>query len=279
MGKTQNDGLRRQSHDPTARYHVPNLNRAISILEFMASHPRGCGISEIARCLEVPKNSVFRICTTLHFRGYLDRDARGGRFRLSRKLLALGYSVISEQNLVERSLRRMRLVRDQTGKTVLLGALGDGYGLVVEQVPSNQPVKFLIDIGHRFPLHTAAPGKALLASLPEDELEQQLRRMLFTRFNERTITDRGRFLEELAEVRVRGYAVDRGEEIDTLHCVAAAIYNSREYPVASMWVTGPSFRMKETDFEQIARSLMENALAISRKFGYRLLGADAQAAD
>ena len=161
--------------------------------------------------------------------------------------------MISEQNLVERSLRRMRLVRDQAGETVLLGTLGDGYGLVVEQVPSNQPVKFLIDIGHRFPLHTAAPGKALLASLPEDELEQQLRRMLFTRFNERHDYRPRPVLEELAEVRVRGYAVvDRGEEIDTLHCVAVAIYNSREYPVASMWVTGPSFRMKETDFENIA---------------------------
>ena len=257
--------------DPKTRYHVPNLNRALSILEFLAAHPKGCGVSEIARRLDLPKNSVFRIISTLHYRGYVIRDPAGKLFRLSRKLLALGYSVISEQSLVEKSLKRMRVLRDQTEETVLLGTLGDGFGLVIEQVPSNQPVKFLIDVGHRFPLHTAAPGKAMLAALPEDELRHQLDRMSFERFNDRTITDRDRFLAELAEVRRLGYAVDRGEELDILHCVAAVIYNHRQQPLGAVWVTGPAFRMKESNFEQIARPVMETALAISRKFGYRVL--------
>ena len=259
------------AEDPTARYHVPNLNRALSILEFMASHPKGCGVSEIARRLDLPKNSVFRIVSTLHYRGYLNRDSGGKHYRLSRKLLALGYSVISEQNLVEKSLKRMRLLRDQTEETVLLGTLGDGYGLVVEQVPSVQPVKFLIDIGHRFPLHSAAPGKAMLALLPEDELEHQVSQMSFTRFNDRTITSREKYLEELAEVRECGYAVDRGEELESLHCVAAAILNHRNYPLAAIWATGPSFRMTEQSFEKIARFVTESASAISKKFGYQLL--------
>lgn len=275
MQDSDKDGV--TSVDPTARYHVPNLNRALSILEFMATHPTGCGISEIARRLDLPKNSVFRIVSTLHFRGYLTRDSGGRHFRLSRKLLALGYSIISDNNLVEKSLKLMRLLRDQTEETALLGTLGDGYGLVVEQVPSNQPVKFMIDVGHRFPLHTAAPGKAMLAALPEDELEVQLEQMTFTKFNDRTITSRERFLQELAEVRERGYAVDRGEELDTLHCVAAVIYNHRESLLGTIWVTGPSFRMKAEDFEKIAQPVMEAAAAISRRFGYRILQAEERA--
>jgi len=261
----------RTKEDPTARYHVPNLNRALSILEFMASHPKGCGVSEIARRLDLPKNSVFRIVSTLHYRGYLTRDAKGKHYRLSRKLLALGYSVISEQNLVEKSLRRMRLLRDQVEETILLGTLGDGYGLIVEQVPSTHPVKFLIDVGHRFPLHTAAPGKAMLAALPEHELEHQLEQMTFTRFNERTIVSREKYLEELAQIRQCGYAVDRGEELESLHCVAAAILNHRDYPLAAIWATGPSFRMTERSFEKVAELVMESAAAISKKFGHQIL--------
>ena len=271
MQESTKDNAGRNADDPTARYHVPNLNRALSILEFMASHPKGCGVSEIARQLDLPKNSVFRIVSTLHYRGYLNRDSGGKHYRLSRKLLALGYSVISEQNLVEKSLKRMRLLRDQTEETVLLGTLGDGYGLIVEQVPSPQPVKFLIDIGHRFPLHTAAPGKAILASLPEDELEHQLEQMAFTRFNDRTITSRENFLEELAQVRDLGYAVDRGEELESLHCVAAAILNHRNHPLAAIWATGPSFRLTEERFEEIGQLVMENASAISARFGHRVL--------
>lgn len=274
MAKPAGAPAEHETKDPTTRYHVPNLNRALSILEFMASHPKGCGISEIARRLDLPKNSVFRIVSTLHYRGYLTRDSGGKHYRLGRKLLALGYSVISEQNLVERSLKRMRLLRDQTEETVLLGTLGDGYGLVVEQVPSSQPVKFLIDIGHRFPLHSAAPGKAMLAALTEDELEHQLAQMSFTRFNDRTITSRERYLEELAEVRRLGYAVDRGEELESLHCVAAAILNHRNHPLAAIWATGPSFRMTESDFEKIAEYVVESAKAISRKFGHRLLDSE-----
>ena len=66
------------------RYHVPNLDRALRILEFLAAEPKGCGISQIARRLELPKNSVYRIVSTLFARDYLRRDPVAKTFTLSR---------------------------------------------------------------------------------------------------------------------------------------------------------------------------------------------------
>lgn len=258
------------------RYHVPNLERALHLLEFLAVEPAGMGISDLARRLELPKNSVFRIVSTLHAHGYLVRDSSGRTFALGRKLLALGYAAVGEHHLVEKALDVMRDLRDRTGETVLLGTLLETTGVVLEQVQSLQPVRFVVDVGHRFPLHTAAPGKAMLAFLPEAEREALLPRLPLKRFTARTITDPDALCAEWATVRRRGYAYDRGEEIDGLHCVAAPIFNHRGQPVAALWVTGPAYRLKTAALTRAGAAVRDAALTVSGRFGYQVL-ADAAA--
>ncbi len=255
----------------TTRYHVPNLDRALMILELLAQRPHGAGISDLARELSLPKNSVFRIVSTLHAHGYLTREDSGKTYRLSRKLLSLGYAAIDECNLVEKSMDVMREIRDELEETTLIGALVGSQGVVLEQVPSNQPVKVLVRVGHHFPLHTAAPGKALLAALPDAELEALLPQLRLTKFNNRTITTRKALRDELAEIRKLGYAVDRGEELDDLHCVAAPILSHRGYPLASIWITGPASRLHLEEFPRIGVLVREKVAVVSRRFGYGLI--------
>ncbi len=265
-----------KEESPTARYHVPNLDRALMILELLAKCPHGVGMSDIARELSLPKNSVFRIVSTLHSHGYLTREDDDKTYRLSRKLLSLGYAAVDEHNLVEKSLDVMREIRDELDETTLIGLLVGSQGVVIEQVPSNQPVKVLVRVGHHFPLHTAAPGKSLMAALPEAELEALLRQLTLTKFNENTITSRRALRDELAEARSLGYAVDRGEEMDDLRCVAAPVLNHRGYPLAAIWITGPASRVHVQEFPQIGALLREKAAVVSSRFGYGLLPSDSE---
>ena len=241
------------------------------ILEFLAANPHGSGVSDISRELSLPKNSVFRIVSTLHAHGYLRRDESTKAFNLSRKLLSLGYAAVDENNLIEKSLDEMRRLRDETGETVLIGTLVQNAGIVLEQVPSKEPVKFMINIGHQFPLHTAAPAKVMLAFLPLEEADAIIETIQFKRFTEMTITNPLQFRAELENIRNSGYSVDRGEEVDSLRCVAAPIFNHRGYPLASIWATGPSYRMRDGDFEWMARYTVDCAARISQSFGYSLL--------
>lgn len=252
-------------------YQVPALDRALTILELLAEHPDGIRMREIAERLGLPANSVFRITGTLEERGYLIRDGDDMRYRLSRKLLALGYAAVGEGKLVEQSLDLMRSLRDETHETVLVGIRDDIEGLVLEQVASNQPVKFLVDPGTRFPLHTAAPGKAVLAFLPWAERDGILARLPYTRYNERTLDSRAKFEAELEQVTACGYGLDRGEQIEGLHCVGAPIFNHRGYPFAALWLTGPSFRFPTSEFARIGRKVAATATQISKRFGYNLL--------
>src|SRR5882757_1900361 len=92
----------------TDNFQVPALDRALHILELLAAHPDGMRMREIAETLELPPNSVFRITATLEERGYLFREGDDMRYRLTRKLLALGYAAIGEGKLVENSLDVMQ---------------------------------------------------------------------------------------------------------------------------------------------------------------------------
>lgn len=252
-------------------YQVPALDRAFTILELLAEHPDGMRMREIAEKLELPANSVFRITGLMEERGYLLRDDGDMRYRLSRKLLSLGYKAIGEDKLIEHSLAVMQRLRDETQETVLIGVRAELQGIVLEQVASTQPIKFLVDPGTHFPLHTSAPGKVFLAFLPAAERDALLKRMKFTRYTANTLDTREKFEADLARVLAQGYATDRGEEIEGLHCVGAPILNHRGYPIASIWVTGPASRFATSGFEKIGQRVATAAGSISQTFGYNLL--------
>jgi len=252
-------------------YQVPALDRALTILELLAKHPEGMRMREIAEKLDLPSNSVFRITGVLEERGYLLREGEDMRYTLSRKLLSLGYAAIGEDKLIEHSLDVMRILRDETQETVLVGVRADTQGVVLEQIASTQPVKFLVDPGTHFPLHTSAPGKVFVAFLPPTEREALLKKLKFTHYNERTLDSRAKFEAELIDVLAQGYGLDRAEQIEGLHCVGAPIFNHRGYPIAAIWVTGPSFRFDAADLPRMGVKVVAAAERISRRFGYNLL--------
>jgi IclR family acetate operon transcriptional repressor len=253
----------------TQRYHVPNLERALTIMEHLAQCGQPASLTDLSEALKLPKNSVFRILKTLQSHGYLDVDADGRSYRLSRKLLSLGYAAMGEGHLADLARDVLRELRDRTGETTLLGVLVGTHGVVIEQVPSRQPVKFLVDVGTAFPIHTSAPGKAIVAFLPTAEQRTLLHQISYTRYNPRTLSSRTAFAKELATVQKTGYATDRGEHIDGLHCVGAPIFDHRSTPLAAIWITAPAYRLPKTQLQPIAQAVIDSARTLSLRLGHR----------
>ena len=247
-------------------YNVPNLVRAFEILELMAREPQGWSVTAIADRLGFPKNSVFRICRSLHGMGYLRQTQK--TYFLSPKLLAVAYAALGQQNLVEKAIDVMRDLRDKTNETTLFGILLGAEGVVLEQVVSNHPMKYIVDVGHRFPLHTSAPGKAMLAFLPRDERDRIVEQLDFKKYTQHSITSRKNFLRVLEEVREAGYSVDNCERLDGINCVGAPVLNFRKLPIAAVWVTGPDFRLPPSVFDKVGKIVREHATEISRRHGF-----------
>jgi DNA-binding IclR family transcriptional regulator len=255
----------------TSKYHVPNLERALRIFELLAKNPKGLNTSEIATQLKIPRNSIFRITATLHDFGYLLRDEDTKSFQLSQKFLVLGYTALTEESLVEKALDHMRHLRDMFGETVPLGILHGHEGLVIEEVPGIHSFRFVLEPGRNFHLHTAAPGKAMMAFLPPEEQQNIFKKIKFRIFNQRTIKNTTALRQVLAEVQQKGYAIDHAEEIEGMHCIAAPVFNRHGYPIAAIWITGPSIRLPASEFENIGIQVKKHADSISKSLGYGLL--------
>lgn len=252
----------------TSRYHVPNLERALKIFEHLCDMPGGATLTDVATALDFPKNSVFRILSTLHAYDYVVRDEHTQHFRLNGKLLGLGYRGTGADQLVEVAGDILRALRDDSGETALIGRLIDRNGIVLAQALSRQPVKVAVDPGTRFPLHTAVPAKAIIAFLQDDACEELLNTMHFARFTKRTVRGVAAFRKVLSAVRAQGYACDWGEEVDGINCVGAPVFDHTGTPVASIWISGPDTRLKHERFDEYGKIVMASAREISRRLGF-----------
>lgn len=255
-------------HSSNSRYQVPGLDRALSIIELLNEHPEGMLVNEIAEFLDLPTNSVYRIMQTLENRAYARKNLDGSGYVLSEKFLSLATPVAGDPGFLENALPVMRRLRDLTKETVLAGVLLEDKGVVLEQVPGLHNFCFKINPGLRFHLHSAAPGKAMLASLPLEERNKVLDGMKFIRFNEKTITSKQAFMEELDMYNELGYSIDHAEEMEGQHCIGSAVVNRQGYPVGAIWITGPSSRLTEKDFKQIGNNVRAHAEEISHALGY-----------
>ena len=248
------------------RYQVPILRRALDLIEVMAQEPSSYRLTELANKLGFPKNSVFRILKTLTAGGYAVESDH--QYRLSAKFLSVGYANLGEDDLVGKSIDIMRELRVDARETVLLGVINELEGIVLEQVLGTHEVKFSINVGHRFYLHSSAPGKAMLAFLPEAERVRMLDSMDYKKFNSRTVTSREQLLPVLEKVRRDGYAVDCAERIAGLNGAAAPVFNHFKYPVAAIWITGPSFRLPLAELKRLGPIVRTYADRISQRLGY-----------
>jgi DNA-binding IclR family transcriptional regulator len=250
------------------RYTIPSLDRALRALELLSEHAQPLPVSAIASALGIPQNSAFRITRTLENRGYLFRNPGSKHFGLTPKLFAIGAAAAARSNnLIEAALEPMRRLRDSTRETVLLGTLLEAEGVVLEQMVGTHNFKFMVDPGLRFPLHTAAPGKAMLAALPTHECERILQRMTFQKFTAHTVTTRKCFIEELTRTRTQGYGIDFSEEEEGQHCIGAAILDAHSFPVGALWITAPASRLPESQFQTVATQVITAATDISRRLG------------
>ena len=253
--------------NPRARYIVPNLDRALVMLELLSSRPEGINVSDLGVELKIPKNSAFRIAVTLENRGFLEKVEGTKRYRLTPRLLVLGAMSVTDANLFEKSIDVMRRLRDATGETALLGTIIDTEGVVLDQALGTHHFKFAVDAGTRFCLHTAAPGKAMLAAMPEEERTQRVMKMKLPRFTANTITSHEAFLEHLKEVGERGYGFDLAEEMEGQTCIGAAIRGATGGVIAALWITAPSSRIPDSQLDSFGAVVKAHADEISGRFG------------
>lgn len=198
------------------------------------------GVSAIARATRIPKTSVHRCLVTLREAEWLT-TSHGDRtlWVLTGRALSVGIHASVELGLREAALPTMRELRDETHETIHLSSYGSDHDLVViDRMDSDEPVRTWVHLGARVPLHASCSGRAILARLPDEEVERLLDGEL-ERFSETTPVDLPAVLEDLRRVREVGYATNDCAWRPGVGAVGTALVDPLGRPVGALAVSVP----------------------------------------
>ncbi|MEQ8837173.1 MAG: IclR family transcriptional regulator, partial [Lacipirellulaceae bacterium] len=227
----------------TQKSQATSLHRGLSVLEFLATAQPSATIAELSERLGYPTASLYRIASVLTEMDYLGRDPTTKRYHLTNKMLRFGQPQSQQRGLVEAAAPALRGLWKSTGETSQICCLADTDTVVLEQLISVHPFKYSTNIGARTPSYSCAPGKAMIAWLPDELQESLITRLKYKRFTSTTITSRKHFREDIKAIRRRGYAIDDGEGLEGIRCVAAPILDGNACTAGAITIAAPASRL------------------------------------
>jgi IclR family transcriptional regulator, KDG regulon repressor len=253
---------------PPGAERLSSVATAARVLREFGKHSTQLGVSQIARSIGVGKSTAHRVIWTLVEEGLLEKVDETGLFRLTPTMRSLGASAETAQRLHEAATNPLDQLRKVTEGTLHIAILDGVDVLYVERREGPGTIPVFRAIGSRMSAHATSSGKVLLAYLPPDEQKRLVASMRLTPKTGRTITSRAVLVKELATVRQRGYAENRGESQPGMCSIAAPVRDPLGRVVASVsvaeYVDDPSIGIRH-----IARPVMETASRISAGLGWQ----------
>ena len=245
------------------------VERALAMLEAAAQEPEGLSNAEISRKLEIPKSSASYILRTLEKQGYLHRDEESGKYRVGLKILSLSRGALSGIDVREVALPIMRHLMEKTNLTCHLAILDGPEAVYIEKVEPQGFIRMDTWVGRRMRVHATSVGKALVAHIPQPQLEKIISERAMEKRTSKTITTLPRLLKELEKIRGQGYAVDDEENNIGARCVGAPIFNQQGLIEASIGLSGTINQVNAQTMPRILEALKDAARHISMQLGYR----------
>lgn len=257
----------------TKRYVSPKpqsqtVDRALQIVKMIAGQKHEMGVMEIARRLDVYPSVASRLLATLEYHGVLRKNRETSKYQLGAGLIELGTLAMQRFEIADLARQAMEGLGARTGETIFLMVLNQGAGVYIAKVSSPNPITVQSEVGQRGYPHTSAVGKALLAYLPETDLDQFIGERGLPYRTPNTITDTDEFKAHLAEIRKNGCAIDDEEGIPGVRCIGAPILDPSNYPIAAISICAPAFRTSLGKLLEWKPMLLKATKAISRHLGY-----------
>jgi DNA-binding IclR family transcriptional regulator len=244
---------------------VQSVDRALTILEVLARAGE-VGVTEIAGELGVHKSTAFRLVTTLEAHRLVEQTTERGRYRLGVGVLRLAGATTARLDLVQEARPVCRQLAADTGETVNIAVLSESSALYLDQIAGSSALQPHNWVGQHIPLHATSNGKVLLSGLDDVRLAKVLGTL--SRYTPRTITKKSKLREQLEQVREHGYALAVDELEEGLTAAAAPVRNAHGDVVASMSVSGPTFRLTARRVEDVVPLLVAAAAEVSHRLGW-----------
>ncbi len=206
----------------TEKGGVQSVERIFQLIEQLASPPAGASLQRLAQETGLAKSTVHRLLASLVSLGYAAQEPETGRYRLTLKMFELSSGIVNSMEIMDVAKAHLERLSQRTGEAVHL-VIRDAQDIVYIYKTESGPMRMSSRVGLRSPLYCTGVGKAILATLPPEEVEDVWNHSSLKKLTSRTVVDLTEMQDQLAEVRANGYAIDDEENEMGVRCVAVAI--------------------------------------------------------
>ncbi|MFC7251779.1 IclR family transcriptional regulator [Halomicroarcula sp. GCM10025324] len=248
------------------RRTVKATETVFEIIEFLDADSLS-GVTDIASALDLAPSTVHKHLTTLVAQEYVIKEDR--QYRLGFRFYEQGQKVRRASPLAQIAEDPIEELANTTGEVVWVFVEEHGYAVHLLKAVGDHGVQTHGELGKRSQLHHLASGKAILAHLPQERVDEILDGDTLPAKTENTVTDVDELTEELATVRERGYAFNTEETVLGLQTVGAPILKDRRDVVGAVSVCGPATRMQGARLESdIPEALLRTTNQIELQLSY-----------
>lgn len=234
---------------------VQSVETALAVLEYLQERGE-VGVTELADELGMSKGSAHAHLHTLKQQGYVVAD--DGRYSIGLRFLDFAHGIREREPLYDVVNEQVDALAERSGELALFTVPEGCEGVCLYAAGGDQAVRTKVHPGYRSGLHHTAVGKAILAFIPAERRDALLDASSLAAHTEATITDPEALREELATIRERGVAYNRGETIPGLTGVGAPVRHPDDEVYGALSIIGPSSRMTDDRLAELTDLIQQS---------------------
>lgn len=242
------------------------LLKGLVLLETLLRARKPCGVTELSHELGLVKSNVHRLLQTLVHCGYVAQDPASGLYSCTWKMWQLSAMLNPERDIKALARPFLQGLASRTQETVHLSVLNGCEVVYIDKIDSSHAIGTYTKVGGRAPAYAVSTGKAMLATLPEDEVAPLCASM--QKFTDSTLATQSQLLAELRRIRQVGYATNRGEWNSGVGGVAAPVFDASGRCCGAIGLSGPLDRLKPSILKGITPWVVQSAATLSKQLGY-----------
>ncbi|MEM9350125.1 MAG: IclR family transcriptional regulator [Pseudomonadota bacterium] len=248
-----------------AQASAGTVGKALEVLDQVATFGRPVRFGELLAVSRFPKATLYRFVQTLTAEGMLTYDPERQTYALGVRLVRLAHAAWETSSLAPVARRHIEALSSRVGETVHLAQLDHASVLYVDKVNSRDPLEMFSQAGKVGPAYCTGVGKAMMAFLPDRELDRVISQQSFHRFTPGTLTSESDLRHELEAIVSRGYGFDREEHEPGIICIAMPILTERGRMLGALSVTSSTARTSLDALEAHVPTMASTARSISEE--------------
>ena len=231
---------------------IKSTKTTIDIVETLA-HNGWMSLSDLADEFDYPRSTIYDHLSTLVKERYVVKE--GTKYRVGSRFLDIGVAARQRLQIYDLAKPEVDDLAAETGEHASLMIEEHGLGVLLYIAKGEQALDLGVSDGWRLALSTNAPGKAILAYLPDARVDEIIAEHGLPEVTGSTITDREELDDRLETIRDRGYALDHGERIEGVRAISVPVVTGNQVHGA-ITISGPTNRMTGDRFEETLPDLL-----------------------